>query len=111
MVEKIVYDYLKDELPCDVYMQRPAKLPDKFVLIEKTGSNRQNRIDSATLAVQSCAQSLAEAALLNEEVKTAFDRMMELRKIGGVKLNSDYNYTDTASKQYRYQAVFVVTHY
>jgi hypothetical protein len=26
-------------------------------------------------------------------------------------LNSDYNFTDTASKGYRYQAVFDVIHY
>ena len=34
-----------------------------------------------------------------------------LPEIGAVHLNSDYNFTDTAAKRYRYQAVFDVTYY
>jgi hypothetical protein len=28
-----------------------------------------------------------------------------------VELNSNYNYTDTSTKEYRYQAVFDIRHY
>jgi len=34
-----------------------------------------------------------------------------LNEIGKVKLNSDYNFTDTVTKQYRYQAVYDISHY
>ncbi len=42
----------------------------------------------------------------NETVKLAMDSLDELAEVCRVQLNSDYNFTDTASKRYRYQAVF-----
>ena len=47
-----------------------------------------------------------EAAMLNEKVKKVIGDITDLNDISSVKLNSDYNYTDTARKKYRYQAVF-----
>ena len=41
----------------------------------------------------------------------AFYNMIDLDRVTKVSLNSDYNYTDTTTKHYRYQAVFNVTHY
>ena len=38
-------------------------------------------------------------------------RAIALRELSGVRLNTDYNFTDTATKQYRYQAVFVIYWY
>ena len=63
------------------------------------------------MAVQSYAGNLLEAAQLNDQVKQAMDSLPELADIGAARLNSDYNFTDTASKRYRYQAVYDVTHY
>ena len=37
--------------------------------------------------------------------------MINLDEIASVKLNSDYNFTDEETKQYRYQAVFDIKHY
>jgi hypothetical protein len=54
---------------------------------------------------------LYEAAALNERVKEAVKGSVELDEISGVQLNSDYNFTDVSGKQYRYQALFVFTHY
>ena len=71
----------------------------------------ENHICTAILAVQSCAPSLFEAAELNEQVKAAMFDAARLPGIAAVRLNSDYNFTDTAMKGYRYQAVFDVTHY
>ena len=36
---------------------------------------------------------------------------IELPTISAVYINSDYNFTDTETKRYRYQCVAVVTHY
>ena len=52
-----------------------------------------------------------EAAVLNEAVKETVEGMIELDEISKIKLNSDYNYTDTTTKEYRYQAVFDMNHY
>lgn len=111
MIEKIYIDYLGQQLSVPVYMERPVSPPDEYVIIQKTGSSKQNQICSATIAFQSYAKSLYAAALLNESVKAAVESSVELPEISRAKLNSDYNFTNTASKQYRYQAVFDVTHY
>ena len=113
MIEKTILDYLSDCLPdVPVYMEVPADRPAFFVVIEKTGSSRINHIDSATIAVQSYGATLYDAAALNERIKTAMlYGAVTLDSISRVSLNSDYNYTDTASKHYRYQAVFDVTFY
>ena len=63
------------------------------------------------IAVQSYATSMERAALLNEEVKAAMNEIVELDDIARCDLNSDYNYTDTSTKQYRYQAVYDLVHY
>lgn len=111
MIEKIILDYLDQTLTVPVYMERPVNPPEKYVLIEKTGSSKRNQIFNATIAVQSYAPSLYEAAALNETVKAGMDNAVTLQDICRVSLNSDYNFTNTAMKQYRYQAVFNITHY
>ena len=111
MIEKILRDYLRSKLSVPVEMEEEADLPEKYVLVEKTGSSMTNYIRHATIAIQSYAGSLYEAAELNEEVKAAMDEIIVLDEITRSELNSDYNYTDTATKRYRYQAVYDLTHY
>ena len=106
MIEKIVLDYLNDALNVPVYMEMPENKPDRFVLIEKTGSSRENHIDFATITIQSYAESLYYAATLNEDVKQAMDDIIALDTVSSAELNSDYNFTDTETKKYRYQAVY-----
>ena len=53
---------------------------------------------------------MQKAAELNETVKAAMDELAELRGIGSVSLNSDYNFTDSTTKQYRYQAIYNITY-
>lgn len=111
MIEKIVLDYLEKELQVPVYMEEPEKKPESFVVIEKTGSGKKNGIFSATLAIQSYAASMLKAAELNEKVKGKMDEIIKLDDVSSGKLNSDYNYTDTRTKKYRYQAVYDLIHY
>lgn len=111
MIETIVLNYLSEALSVPVSMEVPEDPPDQFVVIEKTGGGEENHIKSATLAIQSVADSLYQAAVLNEAVKTAMDGISALDSIGRASLNSDYNFTDTATKRFRYQAVFDVIYY
>lgn len=111
MIEERLIAYLSENLTVPCYMEMPDKLSGQFVVIEKTGSYQQNKITQATFAIQSYADTLHKAALLNEEVKAAMEGMIERDDISKIQLNSDYNYTDTAMKYYRYQAVFIVTYY
>lgn len=111
MIEKVVLDYLSGALSVPVSMEVPEDRPGTFVVVEKTGSSRENRVNRATLAIQSYAPTLYEAAALNEQVKQAMDGLPGLPQVGAARLNSDYNFPDTSTKTYRYQAVYDLTHY
>ena len=111
MIEKTILDYLNNKLSESCYMEEPDE-KDRFILVEKTGSSLPNYVYSATFAIQSYATTLYEAAELNEKVKAAMLTIAdELNTVSKCSLNSDYNYTDTTKKRYRYQAVFDITHY
>ena len=106
MIETIVRDYLKEMLDVPVYLEIPDEAPEQYVPLEKTGSGKSNFILSATLAIQSRADSMYEAAALNEKVKEAMDGIITEDAISRSSLNSDYNFTDVITKKYRYQAVY-----
>ncbi len=111
MIEKIIKDYLEKKLSVNVYLEYPDTPTESFVILDKTGSSRENLIPAATFAVQSYARSKYEAAELNELVKIAMDELIELDEVTSSKLNSDYPFPDIKRKKYRYQAVYDVTHY
>ena len=111
MIEVTILTHMAEGLNVPVYMEKPETAPSRYVLIEKTGSDKVNRLPSSTFAFQSYAESMYEAALLNESVKTAAESLATIDEVAGVKLNSDYNFTDTTTKKYRYQAVFDISHY
>ena len=110
MIEKIVLDYLNTKLQqsgIKAYMEKPESPPSKYVLVEKTGGGENDYIETAMIAVQSYADTLYEAASLNEMVK-GFMREITVPNtcITKAVLNTDYNFTDPTKKQYRYQAVY-----
>ncbi|MBS4750970.1 hypothetical protein KG091_07750 [Carnobacteriaceae bacterium zg-ZUI78] len=111
MIELIVKEYLSLRLDVPSFFEREPHMPDKCIIIEKTSGSYKNKLKSATIAIQSYANTLYEAALLNENVKDVMDKIIELDTISGVHLNSDYNFTDTEMKLYRYQAVFDIFYY
>lgn len=112
MIEKIIFDYLNSLDGTNAYTEMPKNVPNELYLIEKTGGNEENKIKSANIVIQSYADTLYNAIVLNETLKDAMlNGLITLDSISAVKLNSDYNYTDTTTKRYRYQAVFVVTYY
>ena len=108
MIEIIIKNYLAEKLSMPVVLEVPANSSKSFVLLEKTGSSREERIDRA---IQSYAPSMYEAARLNECVKAAMDSAAELDAVSASRLNSDYNFTDTTTKRYRYQAVYDLVYF
>lgn len=106
MIETTVLDYLNSVLDVPVYMEKPDKEPMQYVLIEKTSGSVENHIHSATFALQSYADTLYSAAMLNEKVKEAMNDIIYNADVSRSALNTDYNFTDTTKKQYRYQAVY-----
>lgn len=112
MIEKIIIDYLSENLTVPVFAEVPADDSGRFVVIEKTGSSRVNYLDSATIAVQSYADTLLDAAELNQITKGHMLALPEHSdEVSAVRLDTDYNFTDTETRKYRYQGVFIVTYY
>lgn len=99
-------DYLNSALAVPAYMEVPADTASEFIVLDKTGSGESDHVQRATIAVQSIGPSLLRAAEINDSVITAMRGIASLPDVSGCYLNSDYNYTDTETKRYRYQAVF-----
>ena len=113
IIEQVVYDYLKSVSSVPVYLEHaPGTNGQKRIIVEKTGSGRYNALLNATFAVQSYGRTIVEAATLNAQAKRLMLKMPQaLDVICDADLNSDYNFTDTETKEYRYQAVFDLTYY
>lgn len=111
MIEKTVIDYLNANASVTAYAEMPKNPPASFLIVEKTGSGKSNHINSATIAIQSYASSMFKAAQLNTEIIGIMEWIIELDNVSKVSLTSDYNYTDTETKQYRYQAIFEIKYY
>lgn len=106
MIELIIKNHLESELVEPIFLEKPTKATGSYVVFEKVGSSKKNTLESGTFAFQSYGTSIFEAVELNGRVKQAVESLINLNEIRSVKLNSDYNFTDTSTKEYRYQAVF-----
>lgn len=111
MIEATIINYLNTAVGLPTYAEQPKDPPEEFLLVEKTGSGMENWIHTAMIAVQSYADSMFRAAEINASVRTAMWQIDELENIYACDLNSDYNFTDTEQKKYRYQAVFDITYH
>ena len=118
MIEKLLISYLinKTQAGSNVYAERPNDTPELYILIQKTGSSVEDMIESSTIAIQSVSDSMQGGSLLdamdlNEDIKEVMADFEAESDIVKVRLNSDYNFTDDSTKEYRYQAVYDITHY
>lgn len=110
MIEKIMLDYLTERLDVPVFTEEPTEDMTDYVLIQKVGSTEKNHIPTATLSFRSYGATMYDAALRNLLVKTLVSNATDLDQISAVRLNSDANITNTETKKYRYQALFVITY-
>ena len=112
MIEIILKKFLEQQLGLPTKLENTAEIGSDYIVIDKTGSNYETSLYSATVAIQCYSSTLYKAAELNEKVKKVMlNELIKLDEINAVELNSDYNYTDTSMKQYRYQAVFDIFYY
>lgn len=111
MIEIIIKNHLDGKLTEPVSLEKPASSTSNYVVFEKTSGSKNNHLPTAVFAFQSYGKSLYQALELNERVKQAVENLIELDEIRGISLNSDYNFTDTTTKEYRYQAVFDIKYY
>lgn len=108
MIESVIIEYLENHLSVPVYGDAPQDISGSFVTVEQVGGTLENKIESASIAVQSWADTRADAAALNDQVKAVLAGAVELDNISKCHLDTNYNYTDTTTKKARYQAIFEV---
>lgn len=115
MIEKTILDYLTDTLDVPVLMELPEipsadfpAFPEGMVIIERVGGTVENRLNRASIALQSYGLTLYDAATLDEEVRAAMDEITAHTDISGAHLASNYNFTDTRTGRYRYQCVYEI---
>ena len=109
ILETYLLNYLNQLYP--TYTEIPKEKPERYIVFERTGSREMNHITEATIAIQSFGSSLLDTIQVNEAVKRHMDHFADLPEICNCRLNSDYNFTDTETKKYRYQAVYDIKYY
>lgn len=112
ILEAFLIDWLGEQTGLDVYGEVPEGHPAAFYLVERTGSQTANHITTATVAIQSWnSGSMYEAAEMNETMIETMKSLVQEPEISACKLSADYNFTDTDTKYYRFQAVYNITYY
>lgn len=111
MIEILIKNHIKSKLNIPVLYEEPREPIPQYIVIEKISSSKNNHLKSSVYAFKSYSDSLYDTMLLNEKLKESVEMLVNLDEISKVSLNSDYNFTDTETKKYRYQAVFDIYHY
>ena len=111
MIEKRIRDFLLTKLTAPIYVDVPANPPDEYVVIERTGGGEDEHIRSAMIAIQSYGKRRLAAGSLHESVLAAMKSLNVRNDVSACQLDAEYDFTDTTTDRYRYQAVFNVVYY
>lgn len=117
MIETVLQNFIKSKfttpelLDVPVLFEVPENIPPAYVVLERTGGYKSNCLNYSTFAIKSYAPTLYGAAILDSIICEIVLQATECPEISSARLNSHYNYTDTSTKEYRYQAVFDIVHY
>ena len=111
MIEEIIRTYLLPLVSVPVYTERPETPPDSYIVVERTGGSIENHLRYAMVAVQALAPSMYGAASLHEAIIQHMMTLNTVDDVSGIRLNSEYNFTDTSIKGYRYQSVYDIYYF
>lgn len=113
VIDEFVLKYLENSTNIKAFLEEPEKgeRPEKYYLIARLGTSESNFLTRAQFAVQSYAERMLEAAALSRLAVRAMKELPNENAVTAVRLVSEYNFTDTSTRRYRYQAVFEVYYY
>ena len=109
LIEAKVIAHLETETSISAYAEVPELNKGSFFVVERIGARSVNHVNTITIAVQSYADTLLDAAVLSTIARVSMENLIRDPDIASVKFNTDYNFTDTTTKRYRYQALFEIT--
>lgn len=108
MIDFIIKKFLEKKIDVKIFMVEPDLSLDRFVTFERISNSKKDYLYTTTFAFQSWANTLYDAMILNEKVKEALETLDQEKEVMYSKLQNDYNFTDTETKKYRYQAIFEI---
>ena len=116
MIEIMIMDFLKKQniegIGENIFLEVPQKVPEQYILIQKTGGNIVNHIKHATLAIRSISsKSKYSAAVVNAAIIDNLLYKLDNAGIASCTLNSTYDFPDVTTKKHRYQSVFNFNYY
>lgn len=111
MIENYLIEHIEANTETPVYVFVPEVMPNEFFVIDRTGTARDNHIETVTVAIQSYARTAERAAELIEEMVEIMDTLTDGPGVSACRLDNVYMFTDTTRNRPRYQAVFDITHY
>lgn len=110
-IEVEVIQYLSEKFPTiPVYGEVPENRTKTMLVVDRTGGSVTNLVKTTSIVVDSYGESKAAASVLNDAVVDMMMQMTAVEGVSAVSLNSSYSDTDTASKEYRYGALFEIVH-
>lgn len=110
ILEKFLIDWIARKTGYDVHAEVPEGHPAEFYTVERTGSHTVNRVATVTVAIKSWnSASTYAAAEMNDGLKREMETLVQEPEISACRLSTDYPFTDTETKYYRYQAVYNIT--
>lgn len=112
MIEKTVIDYLiaKGIAGGKVYAETPVNPPASYVVVSRARGGITDQIRSYGIYTESRAKAdKVTAATLHEQVITAMLNIRNETELMRCKLETEYDAAMTASKEYRFQALWAIT--
>lgn len=107
-IEQTVMEWL-ESLGYDAYINVPKNRPQRFATVERTGGEVMDLVDHPTVAVQSWAQSAADAESDACAIRLAAMTGTLPNGVHSMRVNSGpYKFYDEESMQPRYQTLYDV---
>lgn len=113
-IEELVISYLIGRnipgIGRNVYAEVPVDIPDNYVLIRRSGGSQADYIRNYNVYTETISRTDKLTAARNHEaVIGAMNEIRDYTDVFRCALNSDYDATNTATKEYRFQALWQMT--
>ena len=112
IIEKPVIATIDKYTDFAAYAETPPDMPYEYFTVQRLGGGSRDMLRTAQIAVRAFSRNskLRAAVMIEDAIKVLKAHLAETDGITSCKLNSSYDNTLTATKQYCFQAVFIITY-
>ena len=105
------YIIKKVEHIAPAYAEKPENAEGEYLVVDLISVSSQNYLNSATVAIRSYADSMADASDLNAAVMSYMNDFWTDPKIARCKIDTSYQINNPSVAQYKWQCIYNITHY